>query len=137
MARYRVIFFVTFCSILFAAFVLPTAKLYAANISPECSDPASPIKDQSVCQDVSEVQTTSSNHLYGPDGILTKAASIITYIGGISAVIMIILAGFSFVTGSGDANGLAAARKTLIYAVVGLVVLVIPSAIIRFVISRL
>ncbi|TXG76670.1 hypothetical protein E6Q11_04215 [Candidatus Dojkabacteria bacterium] len=64
-------------------------------------------------------------------------AGIIAWIGGVAAVIMIILGGFTFVTGSSDPNTLSAAKKTVLYAVVGLVVMVLPSAIIRFVLSRL
>lgn len=122
-------------SVVIAVGFASIGRAYAANIVPECSDPA--FSSSSTCSDVNQVQTTSNNRLYGPDGILTKAASLITYIGGIAAIIMIILGAFTFITGSGDPNALAAARKTIIYAVVGLVVLVLPSAIIRFVISRL
>lgn len=114
-----------------------TARARAANtLVPECKK--GDVSKLSACKDVNDSsQTVTNNKIYGPSGVLTKAAGLITYIGGITAVIMIILGGFTFITGSGDPNSLTAARKTIIYAVVGLVVLVIPSAIIKFVISRL
>lgn len=116
------------------ALVVPAA-VSAANLIPECSDPK--VANTSACKDVNEVQTTSSNKFYGPDGLLTRVAGLITFIGGIAAVFMIILGGFTFITGSGDPNTLAAARKTVLYAAVGLVVIVLPSAIIQFVMSKL
>lgn len=108
---------------------------YGADLVPACSD--AQVANSSVCRDVGEDQDASSNKLYGPDGVLTKVAGIIAWIGGVAAVIMIILGGFTFVTGSSDPNTLSAAKKTVLYAVVGLVVMVLPSAIIRFVLSRL
>lgn len=117
--------------------LMPVAS--AANLIPECSNGNSTdLSTNSVCSDVKDTtQTTSDNKFYGPNGVLTKAAGLITWVGGVAAVIMIILGGFTFVTGSGDPNTLSAAKKTVLYAVVGLVVLVLPSAIIRLVISKL
>ncbi|MCA9331166.1 hypothetical protein KC957_03880 [Candidatus Saccharibacteria bacterium] len=109
----------------------------AANekLAPECSDPA--LATTSVCKDVQQTQTASDNQLYGPNGVLTRAAGIIAWVGGVASVMMIILGGFTFITGSSDPNTLSAAKKTVLYAVVGLVVMVLPSTIIRFVLSKL
>lgn len=112
-----------------------SSPVYAVNSPlPVCSEVD--LHNTSTCQDVTEDQSTS-NRFYGPNGVLTKAAGIITYIGGVAAIIMILLGAFTFMSGSGDPNSLAAARKTVLYALVGVVILVIPSAIIRFVLSRL
>ena len=106
---------------------------------PECNnDPSGELSVTGTCAEVNDTtQKVEDNKLYGPNGILTKAAGIMMYIGGILAVIMIILSGFTFMSGSSDPNTLSAAKKTLLYAVVGVVILVIPSAIIKFVLSRL
>lgn len=124
--------------ILTAQLVLGCSVAYGANtLVPECKSDAT-LGATTACKDVNDTsQTVSSNKFYGPDGVLTKAAGLIAYIGGITAIIMIILGGFTFITGSGDPNTLTAARKTVLYAVVGLVVIVLPSAIIRLVISRI
>lgn len=119
----------------FGAVLLSPAVTLAADLAPGCDDPA--ISDSSACKDINEDQTPQDNQLYGPNGVLTKAAGIIAWIGGIAAVIMIILGGFTFITGSSDPNTLSAAKKTVLYAVVGLIVMVLPSAIIRFVLSKL
>lgn len=119
----------------FGAVLLFPAGAVAADIAPGCDDPA--IRNSSACQDINEDQTPEDNELYGPNGVLTKAAGIIAWIGGVAAVIMIILGGFTFITGSSDPNTLSAAKKTVLYAVVGLIVMVLPSAIIRFVLSKL
>lgn len=115
--------------------LLSPVTTLAADLAPGCDDPA--ISDSSACKDINEDQTPEDNELYGPNGVLTKAAGIIAWIGGVAAVIMIILGGFTFITGSSDPNTLSAAKKTVLYAVVGLIVMVLPSAIIRFVLSKL
>ena len=119
----------------FGIVLLSPAAALAADLAPSCDDPA--IKKSSTCQDLNENQTPEDNELYGPNGVLTKAAAIIAWIGGVAAVIMIILGGFTFITGSSDPNTLSAAKKTVLYAVVGLIVMVLPSVIIRFVLSKL
>lgn len=119
----------------FGAVLLSPVTTLAADLAPGCDDPA--ISDSSACKDINEDQTPEDNELYGPNGVLTKAAGIIAWIGGVAAVIMIILGGFTFITGSSDPNTLSAAKKTVLYAVVGLIVMVLPSAIIRFVLSKL
>jgi hypothetical protein len=104
----------------------------AGDLIPNCADTGS-----SVCNEVNQDQSVNDNRFYGPNGLLTRVAALIMYIGGVAAVVMIVLGGFTFITGSGDPNALSAAKKTVLYAVVGLVVIVMPSAIIQFVMSRL
>ncbi|USN97629.1 MAG: hypothetical protein H6799_00820 [Candidatus Nomurabacteria bacterium] len=52
---------------------------------------------------------------------------------GAVAVIMIIYGGFKFVTSGGDADSTKAARNTIIYAAIGLVVVLIAQSIVYFV----
>lgn len=54
---------------------------------------------------------------------------------GIVAVIVIIVGGIRYVTSNGDASGVKAAKNTVLYAVVGLVVVIMAAAITSFVIS--
>lgn len=55
---------------------------------------------------------------------------------GIVAVVMIMVAGFRYITSAGDANGISAAKNTLIYAIVGLIVAAFAQIIVRFVLSK-
>lgn len=81
-------------------------------------------------------QQNGSNPLVGPDGYITKAIRIVSYIAGIAAVIMVIVSGFMFVTSGGDPSGIKNARSTITYAIVGLVVLVTAQLIVKFVLSK-
>lgn len=68
---------------------------------------------------------------------IAKVVTFISIIAGSVAVIVIIIAGIRFVISSGDSAKVASARNTILYAVVGLVVVVLSNAIIMFVLSRI
>jgi uncharacterized membrane protein len=67
---------------------------------------------------------------------LKFALSTLSLVAGVAAVIMIIIAGMKFITGQGDAGAIASARNTLIYALVGLVVVALAQFIVHFVLGR-
>lgn len=52
------------------------------------------------------------------------------------AVLMLVIAGLRFVTAQGDANEIAKGRKTIIYAVVGLVISLSAEAFVAFVLGK-
>jgi glucose uptake protein GlcU len=58
------------------------------------------------------------------------------FILGIIAVIMIILGGIRYTTSAGDASRVKAAKDTIMYSIVGLVVAMLAFAIVNFVIGR-
>lgn len=62
--------------------------------------------------------------------------NVLSLIVGVAAVIMIIIGGFKYVTSQGDGNNTASAKNTILYAVVGLVVVALAQVIVRFVLSK-
>jgi cytochrome bd-type quinol oxidase subunit 2 len=70
---------------------------------------------------------TSLNH------IVKAIVNILSIVVGVVAVIMVILGGFKYITSGGDSNKVASARNTIVYALVGLVVVALAQAIVQFV----
>lgn len=68
--------------------------------------------------------------------VIKTVINIMSAIGGIIAVIMIIIGGIRYITSSGDSNSTASARNTIIYALVGLVVVAFAQVIVQFVLER-
>jgi len=68
-------------------------------------------------------------------GVLKAIVNILSAIVGVAAVIMIVLGGLRYVTSAGDANNVSAAKKTIIYALVGLVIVAMAQVIVHFVIK--
>lgn len=87
----------------------------------------------------SAVCTNSStgDPLTGPNGLIGKITRLVALFAGVSAVIIMIIAGLMYVTSAGDSGKVSRAKDTMIYAAVGLVVIVLGQAIIIFVIDRL
>jgi len=56
---------------------------------------------------------------------------------GILAVIMIIWGGIRYVLSGGDSGAVSSAKKTILYAVVGLIVAILAYAIVNFVITTI
>ncbi|MET1033150.1 MAG: hypothetical protein ABWX94_01490 [Candidatus Saccharimonadales bacterium] len=80
---------------------------------------------------------SGSSPLTGPQGILTKVTKLISYIAGIASIIIIIVAGMMYVTSGGDPGKISSAKDAVIYALVGLAVVVTAQGIIFFVLSRI
>jgi hypothetical protein len=55
---------------------------------------------------------------------------------GFVAVIMIIIGGLKYVTYSGDSSNINSAKNTILYAVVGLVVVALAQIIVKFVLAK-
>ena len=69
------------------------------------------------------------------DGIKT-IVNVLLFILGAIAVIMIIIGGIRYATSNGDASSTKAAKDTILYAVIGLIVAIIAYAIVAFVINQ-
>jgi len=62
--------------------------------------------------------------------------NILSVVVGAVAVIMVIMAGFRYITSAGDSNKIASAKNTLIYALVGLAIVMLAQLIVQFVINK-
>ena len=56
---------------------------------------------------------------------------------GIAAVIMVIVGGLSLITANGDAQAIARARSSIIYALVGIVIAALAQILVAFVLNKL
>lgn len=71
------------------------------------------------------------------EGLAKSVINILSWIVGVASVIMIVIGGMKYVTSNGDSGGIASAKNTIIYAVVGLVIAIFAQAIVRFVIGKI
>ncbi len=68
--------------------------------------------------------------------ILTTIINIFSWIVGIVSVIMIIYGGFRYIISGGDSNGVTAAKNTILYAIIGLVIVALAQVIVQFVLTK-
>lgn len=69
------------------------------------------------------------------DGV-KRSINLLLYITGISAVIVIVVGGLRYVLSGGDPKNTAAAKDTIMYAAIGLVVSLLAFAIVNFVLGQ-
>ena len=68
--------------------------------------------------------------------IIKTVINVLSLIVGAVCIIMIVFGGFKYMTSGGESSGVSGAKNTILYAVVGLVVVLLAQAIVRFVFSR-
>ena len=70
------------------------------------------------------------------NNIITLIINIFSVVVGIIAVIMIIVGGIRFILSGGDSTATGNARNTVLYAVVGLIVVALAQILVRYVLAR-
>jgi len=65
--------------------------------------------------------------------IFANVANFLTILIGALSVIMIILGGLRYVTSNGDSKNVTAAKDTIMYAIIGVIVAIVAYAIVQFV----
>lgn len=88
----------------------------------------------SVCEDA---KLDGKNPLYGPDGVITSIANILSIIIGIAAVIGIIVAAIKMITNGNNPQEVSQARDLIVYAVIGLILAAAAQGLVRLVLQRI
>lgn len=70
------------------------------------------------------------------DNIITTVINVFSLVVGVISVIMIIIGGLKYITSSGDSGNVSGAKNTILYAIIGLVVVALAQVIVRFVLGR-
>lgn len=70
------------------------------------------------------------------NNIITTVINIFSLVVGVVSVIMIIIGGLKYITSGGDSGNVSGAKNTILYAIIGLVVVALSQVIVRFVLSR-
>lgn len=85
------------------------------------------------------VPTDCTNRVLDASGVLGTVAKIIIFINGFLALIVLIMvmyAGFLVLTGAGDEEKNDKAKKTIVYALIGVIILIFSYVIYRFMILQ-
>jgi hypothetical protein len=103
--------------------------------------PARADSKSAVCQGVNAASGVDSDSCgtssgEGVDSLVEKIIDILSWVVGVVAVIAIIVGGLRFILAGGDAGKIASARNTILYAIVGLVIVAIAQLIVLFVLQN-
>lgn len=67
--------------------------------------------------------------------LVARAVSVLAYVIGAASVLMILIGGLMYVISAGDPSRTKAAKDTILYAVIGVVVSLLAYSIVRFVLG--
>lgn len=70
------------------------------------------------------------------NNIITTVINVFSLVVGVVSVIMIIIGGLKYITSGGESNNVTSAKNTIMYALVGLVIVALAQVIVRFVLGR-
>lgn len=79
------------------------------------------------------VEENSGNDLRA---VIRTTLNVLTWIVGVAAVVVLIIAGFRYVVSGGSSSGVTGAKNMIIYALIGVVIALLAQVIVRFVVSN-
>lgn len=80
--------------------------------------------------------TTTANGTTKINNLITTIVNIFSAVVGVISVIMIIVGGFQYITSGGDTGKVGTAKTTIIYAIVGLIVVAFAQFLVQFVLNK-
>ena len=86
--------------------------------------------DSKTCTDVTKETGTQAN------STVASIINVFSIIVGIVSVIMIIYGGFRYITSGGESGHITTAKNTILYAIIGLVIVALAQFIVKFVLSK-
>ncbi len=68
--------------------------------------------------------------------LIAQIVNILSVIVAMVAVVMIIVGGFKYISSGGDSTKVTGAKNTILYAIIGLIIVALAQFIVRFVLSK-
>ena len=85
--------------------------------------------------DAARGEGVPTNLTNGDDSLVSKIINVMLYAIGVVSVVMLIIGGFRYVVSGGQKEAVTAAKNTILYAIIGIVVAILAYAAVNFVIS--
>lgn len=120
--------------------LLPIAALPAVAHAADCTGADPNIQgclSTGACLSADQAQCAAASDPNGSvDRILTTVINIFSLVVGVVSVIMIIIGGLKYITSGGDSGNVSGAKNTILYAIIGLVIVALAQVIVHFVLTR-
>lgn len=133
MNRLKLVLLSFLAPLLLASAIGATQPAYAFNLFPKDTVCSGEAAKSPTCKGA----VNPENPVTGPKNVIKTASTIIALITGIAAVIMIILSGLTMITSGGNSESVTTARRRLIAAIIGLIIVALAWTIITFTVNHL
>ena len=78
----------------------------------------------------------SGNATESISSLATTVINLFSWVVGIISVIMVIVGGFQYITSGGDSGKVTTAKNTIMYALIGIVIVALSQVMVQFVLER-
>lgn len=132
------VFFTRFARILISIVALAMPLAIPSIASAQAS--SLPLKNNACSGANLDLSGKSTNCTQGTtsfDNILKTVINVMSVIVGAVAVIMIIIGGFRYIVSGGESSGVSGAKNTILFAIVGLIIVVLAQVFVQFVLNRI
>ena len=87
--------------------------------------------------DINDTNCTNPNDAVASiNDLIRKVINLLSAIVGVVAVIMIMVGGFRYITSGGSDTGVTSAKNTILYAIIGLIIVALAQLLVRFVLRQ-
>jgi hypothetical protein len=86
--------------------------------------------------DINDPRCDSEDALAKLNTLIRRVINLLSVIVGIVAVIMIIIGGLRYITSGGSDTGVTSAKNTILYAIIGLIIVALAQLLVRFVLRQ-
>lgn len=124
---------------IFAAFVFALVAVFSpvtpsVSAQADCGTASDGITAGVGCAQGKDVPT---NLFGGPDSIFTTIVNVLLFVIGAISVIMLIYGGIRYTTSGGSSANVTAAKNTIMYAIIGLIIAFLAFAIVNWVLGAI
>lgn len=123
--------------------ILLTAFVITAPVATSAVVFAAPDINEGLCQGANlEIGSDCDITTIGEQGtdkinaLIATVINIFSLVVGVVAVIMIIIGGLKYITSGGDSGNVTGAKNTILYAIIGLVIVALSQFIVKFVLGK-
>lgn len=124
MIRNLFLTFAVLISSLFVLAALPTSYVLAQDSGDAVCETLGQATGNN-CESVDESGTSIKS-------VISGGLNLLTFFAGVATVVMVMIAGFKYLTSQGDASAVSSAKNTLLYALIGIVIVALSQTIIFF-----
>ncbi len=114
----------------------PNTSLTVEQVSPDIVRGLCQGINLQVGTDCSQTELSDEEATERVNALIRTIINIFSLVVGVVAVIMIIIGGLKYITSGGDSSNVTGAKNTILYAIIGLVIVALSQVIVRFVLSR-
>lgn len=119
--------------------VVPVVALAVAGFAApvhaaDCANDDYTLKNAAKCAKTSD---QSESLFGGENGVFNTISKVLIFLVGAISVIMLIFGGVRYTVSGGDQKAVEAAKNTILYAIIGIIVAILAYAVVEFVISSI